>query len=343
MVLTESQSFSGKNGLIIKDLVIDGVDGNDDNSKNAINVWNCENVQIINCKITNCKGRAINLYKSKNVKIINCYGENVGLKFVYGQSCTDVSITYCTAKNMTGVAGEKASFIQLNTCTGKLYIAKNVTINEPGKSSLEDVISLYRCKGTQSVPAIAEFNYVKGGGPSVTGSGIMVGDKGGEWCIARKNIVIDGGASGMVSSSGDYNTISDNQIYHSSSNDSVCKVGIQAFNWYWNQGIPLSTNITVKNNVIGGFPKMFYLGTDGQNAVQKETLVMEGNKSDIYRDIPLPSEWGYKGSSFVEPDPIPVPTPADEVFSFTQGGLKISGTYGLNGNIKRVNKIEVTL
>src|SRR5207244_2617275 len=85
----------------------------------------------------------------------------------------------------------------------------NQVINEPGKSLVEDNISIYKTSGTPDDPFKIHDNYIDGGYPynpagsdEYTGGGIMLSDQGSAFISAYRNQVLDTTNYGMAISSG---------------------------------------------------------------------------------------------------------------------------------------------
>jgi hypothetical protein len=56
---------------------------------------------------------------------------------------------------------------------------------------------MYSSEGTVGSPIIIEKNVISGGGPSTSGGGIMLGDAGGAYLVARGNVLEDPGQYGI--------------------------------------------------------------------------------------------------------------------------------------------------
>jgi len=74
-------------------------------------------------------------------------------------------------------------FLQFDDVVGPIDVGWNEVVNTPGKSHVEDVISLYRSGGTTSARASIHDNFIWGAYPNpidatYSGGGIMVGDRG---------------------------------------------------------------------------------------------------------------------------------------------------------------------
>jgi hypothetical protein len=97
-------------------------------------------------------------------------------------------------------------------------VAWNEVINEPFKSRVEDVINTYQTSGTSTSPLRIHNNYIQGAYPidpvngSFSGGGIMLGDAGGAYLHALRNVVVDTANYGIAIAGGEHNRIEDNDV-----------------------------------------------------------------------------------------------------------------------------------
>src|SRR6185312_10426586 len=77
----------------------------------------------------------------------------------------------------------------------------------------EDLINIYASQGIASDPIQIIGNNLRGGGPSTTGGGIMVGDNFGRYIDIEDNILVDPGQYGIGVPSGENITVKNNKIY----------------------------------------------------------------------------------------------------------------------------------
>ena len=87
-------------------------------------------------------------------------------------------------------------------------------------------------------------NWIRGGGPSTSGGGIMTGDDGGSYILIKDNILVNPGQYGIAISSGHHITITNNKIF--ASKQPVTNVGLYAWNQYTTD---CSSNTISKNRV----------------------------------------------------------------------------------------------
>lgn len=226
------------------------IEGLEFSNEQSITLYSCENVIIRNNKFgpTPTK-KAIYLDNCRNITIIDNTFENVqsGLLAHNSQS---IKFDYNDVTNVMGPlrGGDRiGNMVQFDKVRGTgNSISYNVSENFTGESSPEDLINLYQSHGTSASPIIVKGNWIRGGGPSASGGGIILGDVGGSYQIAEDNIVVNAGQYGMSIAGGNNMTIRNNKIY--GSRQSFSNVGLYAANWYEN--LSQSHNITVANNEV---------------------------------------------------------------------------------------------
>lgn len=225
-------TLSGKHDITIKALITP-----------SITLYNCYNIIIKNCKIGPNKSVGIQTQQCTNISIDSCYIYNVSTG-VYALDSKTISVTNCQGLNMQGPF-PKGSFVQFdNVSGGGNKVNYNRFQNALGQSYPEDAISMYKSNGLPADPIQIYGNWIRGGGPSLTGGGIMLGDNGGSNIAAQDNILVDPGQYGMAVSGGTNMSIINNSIYAKA--QSFTNVGL----YYWNQsGLP-SSNITISGNKV---------------------------------------------------------------------------------------------
>jgi len=210
-------------------------------STTSIKLVGCTNVLIINCKVGNSSGVGISISSCKNVKVTGCYLYNVS-SGVYAVDSQTINVSGNFGLNMKGPL-PRGQFVQFDNVTGGgNRINSNKFQNILGQSTPEDAISIYESSGTSTDPIQVKSNQIRGGGPSSTGGGIMLGDKGGAYVIAEWNTLVDPGQYGMAIAGGTHMTIYQNTVY--SKKQSFSNVGL----YYWNQSGLSSSAINISSN-----------------------------------------------------------------------------------------------
>lgn len=209
----------------------------------SIELINCTNIKIENCKLGPSKGEGLHIWNCKNITVTNCFLDSVA-SGVYAGSSQGIKFEYNDAKNMKGPF-PRGQMVQFDEVTGAgNSISYNAGENILGQSYPEDQISLYKCHGLATDRIKVVGNWIRGGGPSNSGGGIMTGDAGGSYILVKDNILVNPGQYGIALASGNNITIRDNIVF--SEKLPFSNVGIYAFNQY-----PTACVVdTIINNVI---------------------------------------------------------------------------------------------
>jgi nitrous oxidase accessory protein NosD len=135
------------------------------------------------------------------------------------------------------------NFVQFDKVNGAgSSISGNRGQNELGGTNAEDLISLYLSNGTASSPIMVVGNHLRNGGPSDSGSGIMLGDGGGSYQFVEGNVLVEPGQVGIGVASGTNMTVRGNVVYSSAlpwSNTGI---------YVWNQYPSACGNVEVSGN-----------------------------------------------------------------------------------------------
>ena len=199
-------SLNGISNRTISNLEIQNPNGD------CIRLINCSNITIQNCKLGASSGEGVAIYNSKNITVTNCSMESVRTGVLAVES-KDIKVTYNDVKNVKGPfpRGQMVQFDDVNGSGNS--ISFNAFENLPGQSNPEDAISLFKSHGTPSDPIKVVGNWIRGGGPSISGGGIITGDYGGSYILVENNILVDPGQYGIAITSGHHITIKNNKIY----------------------------------------------------------------------------------------------------------------------------------
>ncbi len=234
------------------------------------------NVVIENVHVVNPGGTCITVTNASSVVIRNatigpCGGEAVYLSDVDGASVSGNYITdtdngvLVHRSNSVAVDGNAfvnagRNFVQFDKVNGSgSSISGNRGQNELGRSNAEDFISLYQSNGTSSSPIRIIGNHLRDGGPSGSGSGIMLGDAGGSYQYVADNVLVNPGQVGIGVASGTNITVIDNRVY--SDGQPWSNVGI----YVWNQYGSACGNVEVAGNQVnwtaaGGYSNPWWSG-----------------------------------------------------------------------------------
>jgi len=163
---------------------------------------------------------------------------------VVANNCTGgINVFTNQMENMQGQMSSGA-FVQFVNASGtNNNISYNKMQNVMGQSNPQRAIDIVSSNGTASSPITLDQNQIRGGGPNSSGGGIMLGDGGGSYQIARNNILADPGQFGMAISGGSSISLTNNTVY--AKQQSFTNVGI----YVWSQGGRIS-NSTVSGNQV---------------------------------------------------------------------------------------------
>lgn len=264
--------------------VIEGSAFTSSSNKYLIVLYSCENVIIRNNRFGSSPvNLAIYLDNCKNITITDNTFENVQTGLVAHNS-QGIKFEYNDVTNVVGPlkGGDKiGNMVRFDKVSGSgNSISYNVCENFPGESSPEDIINVNQSHGTSESPILVKGNWLRGGGPSSSGGGIILGDVGGSFQTAENNIVVDPGQYGMSIAGGFNMIIRNNKIY--SSRKSYNNVGLYAANWYEN--LSKSYNITVASNAVNytnkeGVVNNFWYAGNVEPINGKETNVYDRDLS----------------------------------------------------------------
>lgn len=241
---SEPIELKRQSNIIIEGLEFDNSEGR------SIVLWNCTNVTVRNCKFkNNFKDRSIYAYEGKNILVTNCYFENIHQGFVADKCLDNIKFVNNDVKNLVGnlYGGTKfANAVSIIKSNGAGYsISYNAIENIPEESAPEDIINIYQSSGTASSPITIKGNWIRGGGPSPSGGGIMLADGSGRYQVAEDNILVNPGMYGIGVVGGQYNVIRNNKIYSKKLPHSG--LAIQAADYTPDVSGP-AANIVVENN-----------------------------------------------------------------------------------------------
>ena len=196
--------ISGESDVVIENLHVSNPDGA------CVVVSGSSNVTVRNLTVGPCGDEGIYITQSDDITVTGNYIEDAGLGVLAHQSDSirvDGNTMVYTGRN----------FVQFDNINGpNSSISGNRGSNELGGSNAEDLISLWQSNGTSSSPIRVSGNHLRDGGPSDSGSGIMLGDGGGSNQIAEGNHLVDPGQVGIGVAGGDNIRVIGNLIYSSS-------------------------------------------------------------------------------------------------------------------------------
>lgn len=251
-----------------------------------LNFIQCKQISILNCIFiaSALEGQvAIMLNACDDVIIRDCkFSDN---QPIYAFKSKNITVAKNDAFDIT-CAKPRGQFFQANQCLGPITIANN-TISNTGKNVIvEDFINLYKTQGTKESPCLITANTIYGNhGTSKTGGGIMLGDNGGSWQIARDNLLVNPGQYGIGVAGGAQITVENNRVFGEKS--SISNVGI----YVWSQKTAPLYDIRVVGNKVDytnkiGKKNPFWLGDGADKVTSVEGNDFEWDFKDAQDTLP---------------------------------------------------------
>jgi parallel beta-helix repeat protein len=227
----------------LSNLVIEGLQFTNKSGSNLV-FQNCKSIVIRNCYFGASSEEAISIENGSNITIQNnLFANNKG--GIY--ALTTIGSIVIRNNQFINVKGPvpRGQYVQLDECTGAGNIIENNKGESwPGESDPEDLISVFKSRGSPESPILIRNNIFRGGGPSSSGGGIMTGDTDGGYVIVENNILVDPGQYGIAAAGGKKIIIRNNKVFGRSQHFS--NVGI----YVWAQGDVPCADIEVSNNLI---------------------------------------------------------------------------------------------
>ena len=232
---------------------------------NSITLNECSNITIENCKISKSTGIGIGIENGNNIIIQNCEIDSVstGVEAVSyspnpfnGGVSSGIKILHNYFRNIIG-AMPRGQAVQFNGVKGG---GNRVNYNSiegiDGRCQVEDNISIYKSYGLPTDPIEVIGNWIRGGGPSTTGSGIMTGDFGGAYIHVKNNILVNAGHAGIGNAGGNHITIENNTVFSNTTYYSTTN-GTGIFITNFTSGTTDCSSNTIQNN------RIYYIQSNG--------------------------------------------------------------------------------
>ncbi|WP_426667357.1 right-handed parallel beta-helix repeat-containing protein [Mucilaginibacter sp. McL0603] len=220
----------------------------------CIHLMNCSNIHITKCKLQNSTLQGIQLYNCTNITIDSCFITNVQAG-VNAIKSTTIKVINNQFLNMNGPfpSGNFVQFDNVNGGGNQINYNKCEDIAGVAQHP-QDGLSVYQSNGLPGDSIQVIGNWIRGGQvqhDSGGAAGIVLGDVGGSYQVARNNILVNPGSVGAQVQGGNHIKIDHNTIYSTSTPFTV--VGIA----YGNYSHLTSTDITMSYN------KVKYYNTNG--------------------------------------------------------------------------------
>jgi len=217
-------SYYSKSNITISGLSING-------GTNGIALYNCNNVHITNCKVYNTSSFGIMLNNCTNITVDYCYVTNAKSGVHVYQGST-IKVNNNQFYNMNGPFPD-GCFVQFAGVTGGgNQINNNKCQDDAYHGHPQDGINLYQSSGKLGDSIQVIGNWIRGGQVQMDSggaAGVVLGDVGGSYQVARNNIVVNSGYVGMQVVGGNNIKMDHNTIYSSST--PVSNTGINCGNY----------------------------------------------------------------------------------------------------------------
>ena len=235
-IIIENKRFTNLNPLV--------------NGGNIFNFNNCTNVIIRNCFFDASVGNAIDDYASSNFLVENCLFAN-NKTGAYFTNSEDVIVQDCEMINPCGPFA-RGQFVQFNTvstsATGQCRVRRNRVESFLGESKPEDIINIYHSNGRAGAPIDVSENIIRGGGPSMSGGGILIGDDGGSYQTSANNKVWNSGNYGLSISGGSNMTMTANYLWIDTHRDVDVWSNVGFIVWaQGSSSLPCASNVYTNN------------------------------------------------------------------------------------------------
>ena len=292
--------WNGVNNATISKLQITNTSGH------CISLVNCSNITIVDCKLGPSAGNGVDMDHCTNITITNCSMANIS-SGVYINTGSGISVTYNDIQNVQG-SFPRGQMVQFNAVSGAgNRINYNTCDNVSGQSNPEDIINLFKTNGTINDPIQVIGNWLRGGGPSTSGGGMLAGDNGGSYQLFENNICVNTGNEGIEVAGGHDITVNNNTFY--SQKTTISGVGISVYN----QCTDPCFNITVQNNQINW---THYSGVLNNLYDAGKSGIIAGWSTNTYNPNLNSSILPTKIIGRIPQDSIPISTPKPTNFNF---------------------------
>ena len=217
--------------------------------------------EISGLHVTTTSGPCIRVSDATGVWIHDCRigpcGPDESGVGVSVENSSDVHVDHNLATRIRGPM-PRGQLVQFNGVHGAGHrIVCNVSDQTtPGYlDGPEDHVNIFSSGGTANSPILIAFNKIRGGGPSVSGGGLLAGDNDSEFVDLTDNVLVSPGQYGVAIAGGRNFRVLRNRVY---APQAYAWSNIGLYVWNQTQGSECSGHEVSGNRV-------FYLGPDGQN------------------------------------------------------------------------------
>lgn len=215
LVTQSPTTYTSQSNLIIEWKKFTNLNSVNQGGNNLV-LNSCSNITIRNCYFGSSWGLGVAISNSTNITIENCFfANNKSGVYVDGAS-QDIVVQDCQAINQHGPF-PRGQFVQFNGTTtsasGQCAVRRNAVEEFLGESHAEDIINMFNSSGRSGAPIDISDNLLRGGGPSMSGGGILLGESSGDWNLANNNKLYQVGNYIVAVGGGSNNTMTNNMGY----------------------------------------------------------------------------------------------------------------------------------
>ena len=177
----------------------------------CISVVNSTNITLRNFHIEDCLNQGVSITGSTSVSILQSSLYNTG--GISAATSQGIHVEKNTIKKIVGTNRHCIGFDAVNSVTEGSTIVKNNCVSEIGDGNTRlDGINIKNSTGTLLAPITISENFISGYGTPTAGNGIVLGDTGGAYINAIKNILYMPGDIGIRVMGGNNITLESNII-----------------------------------------------------------------------------------------------------------------------------------
>lgn len=201
--------------------------------KKIIDIVDSTNIRIVGSLMTNNASRStsnhdlIRIHNSTGVKIYNNEIRHLASNSSLGGADSGNRAILITGSETKNVMIDRNDFfspgrnaVQISRArriTGIRITRNRIEGRARWNSDFEDMINFYSTTGTEESPIVVRGNYMRNGGPSATGTAIILGDGRGRYGTAYinvvNNVIVDPGHVGINVAGGHHFVVRGNTIY----------------------------------------------------------------------------------------------------------------------------------
>lgn len=248
--LGQMGTIANASGLVIKHKRFTNPNSGVNGGK-IFSIFDSQNIWFDSCYFGPSYDVAIDAYNVQGLKVTNSLFAN-NMTGVYATNCEDVQVNNNQFINPVGpfARGQAVQFNTVGTsASGQCWVRDNRIEAFMGESDPEDLININNSHGRSGAPIDVSGNILRGGGPSMSGGGILIGERGGSWNSIINNKAYNPGNYIFSVSGGSNNVMSNNYGWMDTHRDLDVWSNVGFIIWAQNESTLVPCNpITFTNN-----------------------------------------------------------------------------------------------